>query len=150
MVLITTAIKETFPENIDEKVLFLGEWCKDYHSKSIWGNRNYILVDTYLKDIEKLNRDHEYLEGFYEHMLQSLSNTLNEYHNTNYPLRYWRIVLGHWLSSYISAVWNRWESLRIVFDNHKFDKTYLINCFLLLKTLSIKTVHPALKLGKPL
>ena len=127
MVLITTAIKETFPENIDEKVLFLGEWCKDYHSKSIWGNRNYVVVDTYLKDREKFNRNHEYLEGFYERMLQSLSNALNEYHNTNYPLRYWRIVLGHWLSAYISAVWNRWESLRIAFDNHKFGKTYLIS-----------------------
>ena len=57
MVLVTTAIKETFPENIDEKVLFLGEWCKDYHSKSIWGNRNYIVVDTYLKDREKLYQE---------------------------------------------------------------------------------------------
>jgi hypothetical protein len=30
MILITAALKEIFPKNTNEKVLFLGEWCKVY------------------------------------------------------------------------------------------------------------------------
>ena len=119
MVLVTTAITEALPSDTSEEILFLGEWCRNY--------KNQVVMDTCLNDREKFGRDYDYLDDFYERILISLSNSLNEYHGINNSSRYWRIVLGHWLLTYVSAVWNRWEDLRIAFDNYKFDKTYLIS-----------------------
>jgi hypothetical protein len=40
MFLVTTAIKKSFPENTDEEVLFLREWCKIYNQKDLWKDFN--------------------------------------------------------------------------------------------------------------
>jgi putative transferase (TIGR04331 family) len=56
-----------------------------------------------------------------------LANSLNYYNKVNYPIRYWRIILGPWLLTYLSALWSRWESLRIAFEKNTFDQTYILN-----------------------
>ena len=40
MILVTTALEESFPSSIKEEVLFLGEWCKIYDRKKIWSKFN--------------------------------------------------------------------------------------------------------------
>ena len=125
--LVTTAIEETWGNGENEKIIFLGEWCKEYSAKSSWDGRKNAVVDFYCRDRNKFEIDHDYLEQFYERLLASLTITLNHYHNVDYSIRYWRIVLGPWLLTYVPAVWNRWESLRIAFEEYEFDETILLN-----------------------
>jgi putative transferase (TIGR04331 family) len=125
--LVTTAIEETWGNGEDEKIIFLGGWCKEYSAKSSWDGRKNAVVDFYCRDRNKFEIDHDYLEQFYERLLASLTITLNHYHNVDYSIRYWRIVLGPWLLTYVPAVWNRWESLRIAFEEYEFDETILLN-----------------------
>ena len=125
--LVTTAIEETWGNVENKKIIFLGEWCKEYGAKSSWDSRKNSVVDFYCRDRNKFEIDYDYLEQFYERLLASLTITLNHYHNVDYSTRYWRIVLGPWLLTYVSAVWNRWESLRIAFEEYEFDETILLN-----------------------
>ena len=37
--LITTALKETFPKDNNEELVFLGEWCKTLKTRDIWQNK---------------------------------------------------------------------------------------------------------------
>jgi len=71
-----------------------------------------------LSDREKFKRDHDYLEQLFDRVLESLVASLNNYHGVQHSNRYWRIVLGPWLLTYLPAVWSRWECLRIAFEQY--------------------------------
>ncbi|HIF35508.1 MAG TPA: hypothetical protein EYQ71_02395, partial [Candidatus Thioglobus sp.] len=124
-ILVTAAIEDTF--GTKERIFFLGEWCKQGVDNSLWADRNHETIAFYLSDREKFKRDHDYLEQFFERVLDSLVVSLNNYHGVHRSTRYWRIILGPWLSTYIPAVWSRWESLRIAFEQYTFDKVILLN-----------------------
>jgi|APSaa5957512535_1039671.scaffolds.fasta_scaffold30182_2 putative transferase (TIGR04331 family) len=124
-ILVTAAIEDTF--GTKEKIFFLGEWCKQGVDNSLWVDRDYETIKFYLSDREKFKRDHDYLEQFFDKVLESLVVLLNNYHGVQYSTRYWRIILGPWLSTYLPAVWSRWEGLRIAFEQYELDKVILLN-----------------------
>ena len=122
--LVVSAIKESLGS--DEDLVFLGEWCKEHGSDFLWNNRKNKTLEFYLKDRNKFEKDYEYLGEFFERLLSSLSSSLNSYNKVNYSIRCWRIILGPWLLTYVSALWSRWECLKIAFENNKFDKTIVL------------------------
>ena len=117
MILITTALQETFPKDISEKVLFLGEWCKVYNKKSVWRKFDSQTMPYHWDDREKLYTDYQNIHIIYEKILLELSNKLNETHQVNYSLRYWRILIGPWLGYFIQILFDRWFMLKAVLDN---------------------------------
>jgi putative transferase (TIGR04331 family) len=124
--LITTADERTW--EFDRPVIFLGEWCKLYDRKSVWSQIDSMVMPVHWEDRSKLKRDHDYLKEFYEKVLTALSNTLNNLHGVGYSTEYWRIILGPWLLTYVAVVWDRWESVRIVFSLYELNKTKKIDC----------------------
>lgn len=114
--LVTTALEETWGK--EQSILFLGEWCKLYERKHVWGEREHETQPHHWLDRDKLRRDHDYLKQLYERVLETLSHTLNEIHGTKHGLRYWRILVGPWLISYIPTLFDRWECLRIFFERN--------------------------------
>ena len=83
-VLVTTALEETFPENKNEKILFLGEWCKIYSKKNIYEEFNFETLKYHWDDRKRLYKDSEYLTSVYEHYLESLSQQLNKINNVSH------------------------------------------------------------------
>jgi len=126
-ILVTTAIEDTWGFDKYKEIIFLGEWCKVYSSKSLWQELNHRVVNFFWEDRTKFKKDYNYIEELYENLLSSLTDTLNSYHNTTHSVGYWRIVLGPWLLTYVSAIWSRWEGLRVAFNNNKFDETILLD-----------------------
>lgn len=124
--LVTTSLEETWGE--DETLVFLGEWCKRYRRKSVWEKRRHTVVTYHWRDRSKIKRDYDYLEQFYERLLSALADTLNKHHGVKQSLRYWRIILGPWLLTYVAVVWDRWENLRLAFNEHEFDETVVLDC----------------------
>ena len=61
----------------------------------------------------------------HEVILSKLSLKLNEIHDVEFTQRYWRIVLGPWLSSYIPAVWDRWENIKKIITLKEPMKTII-------------------------
>ncbi|HIC59813.1 MAG TPA: hypothetical protein EYO71_07040 [Rhodospirillales bacterium] len=74
----------------------------------------------------------------YERLLTQLAAQLNELHDSKHSVRYWRIILGPWLASFIGIFLDRYRSLRVAVDSGKvtntwispeFPKEYLANDF---------------------
>ena len=107
--LVTTASKDIWRE--DNNILFLGEWCKKYNEKTNWNSKDDDILPYHWDNKQKLSKDYDYLGDLYELILSKLSFKLNEIHDVEFSQRYWRIVLGPWLSSYVAAVWDRWENI---------------------------------------
>lgn len=50
--------------------------------------------------------------------MKDLALALNEYHNLDRPIRYWQIIIDPWLLTYIAVIFDRWECLRVAFEEY--------------------------------
>jgi len=125
-ILITNALTETWG-NQDQKAILLGEWCKTLDNQKDLESRDYQQIPYHWSDRDKFIKDYDYLELFYERVLQSLAHNLNNYHEVDRSLRYWRMLLGPWLLTYVAIAWDRWESLRLAFAEQDFDEVCSLN-----------------------
>lgn len=62
-------------------------------------------------EVEQKERDRSYVQSLSVQVLEELSGALNVFHGTHHGLRYWEIVLGHWLQRYVATVFNRYFTL---------------------------------------
>lgn len=119
-ILVTTALENSWLS--DSSIVFLGEWCKLYHRKHEWEKLDFEVISYHWKDRSKLERDHDYLKDFYERVLNALVQKLNIWHGLEEDTKFWRILIGPWLLTYVSVVWDRWENLSTAFQK---EETYL-------------------------
>jgi putative transferase (TIGR04331 family) len=123
--LITTANERTW--KFDRPVLFLGEWCRRYDRRELWASMDAIVAEPYGLSVEQKDKDFDYVTNLYNELLVELSDILNEYHNTDHCLRYWRILLGHWLHRYTLVIFNRWATLQQALNNYKIFGTTILD-----------------------
>ena len=117
MRLIKTAIELADLDNYDDIVL-LGSWClAGANNKSLLGSKN-IIIPYHWNDREKYYNDYVDLTHLYEELLLSLVSILNNIHNIDRDIRYWRIVVGPWLRFLIDAVFDRYECTRVAKKNN--------------------------------
>lgn len=119
--LITTGLKETWPENMEEPVLFLGEWCRTFSMKEQWKEMNAKLMPYHWDDRSKLYHDYHYIQGLLERLLPTLGEKLNDFHCVDHSTRYWRILIGPWLGYFIQMLFDRWSSVDKA--NNEFELT---------------------------
>ncbi len=124
MFLITTADERTWKK--DEKILFLGEWCKLYSRKQIWSQLDYEVLPYHWDDRTKLHQDFNYLAEVYERYLNTLAQALNKLHACNHTIRYWRIIIGPWLRYFIEILYDRYFSISTVVQNNKINTTWIM------------------------
>ena len=79
------------------------------------------------EDYLVLKKNYYYIDKQYEFLLEQLSDELNKTHNKNYSKRYWRILLGPWIFLFTSIIFERWFSLRNIFQNNKIEKIFIRN-----------------------
>ncbi|WP_320674139.1 LIC12162 family transferase [Prochlorococcus sp. MIT 1341] len=124
-VLVTSGVEKTWPKE-KASVLFLGEWCKIYSRRKKWENLEHTTLKYHWDDREKLFKDYKSLLILYESVLEELALILNKKHNTNYSVRYWRILIGPWLGMFIYILYDRWFMLKEAFKKHEINKTNII------------------------
>ena len=124
--LVTTADQQTWPNDKNESILFLGQWCKRFSQKSYWNNLDAEVLPYHWDDRKKLEADYAMLNQIYENMLISLGAKLNEIHETNHSTRYWRILIGPWLGIFIQILFDRWTTILNALDNYKIEKCYIL------------------------
>ncbi|MFL2601072.1 MAG: LIC12162 family transferase [Flavobacteriaceae bacterium] len=112
MHLVTTSIIDTWPQDEKTEILFLGEWCRLYSRKNEWVKRNHSVLKYHWDNREKLKRDFKYLNELYEYIIPIISKKMNVIHNVNYSNRYWRVLIGPWLSNFIQIIFDRWFMLQ--------------------------------------
>ena len=121
MYLSTTAIEEFWDKS--KKIIFLGEWCRLYKRKSEWGKLEHEVLPYHWDDRERLYRDYLYLDCVYEKYLRTLGQTLNEIHDVTHSPRYWRIVVGPWLYTFIQVLYDRYLSISEAVESGKVTAT---------------------------
>ena len=125
-ILVTTAIDFNF-KKLKKNISLLGEWCK---TNKRYSKKNFVhkVQKCHWTDTNKLNKDSRYIENQYERILNILYKDLNKLNNQKKDKRYWRIIIGPWLTFYIATMFDRWETIRIFFKKNKNVKTsYLKN-----------------------
>ena len=123
--LVSTAIEETWTMN--NSTVFLGEWCKIFNRKDIWGKINHEVIGYHWNKSEKLIKDIEYIERLIEELTNDLSKSLNFIHNKNYSNQYWKILCGHWLSLFCHSLFDRWETVESALSKKDNYLTNIIN-----------------------
>ena len=109
----------------DEKILFLGEWCRLYRCKSTWSILDGEVLPYHWDDREKYQKDYIYVDATYEKYLSRLSGELNRLNGVNYSVRYWRIVIGPWLYFFIGIFYDRFLSIQSALDSMKATCTWI-------------------------
>jgi len=123
MFLVTTADRRFWKKN--ETTLFLGEWCKLYSERKIWSSLEHQTLPYHWDDRQKFDSDVNKIDAIYEKYLALLSDRLNRVHGLNYSSRYWRIIIGIWLRSFIDALYDRYLSISAARDSGLVTNTWI-------------------------
>ena len=134
--LITSNYKETWILEKNFKRYFLSAACLESNTIYDSNNHHEKIIKYHWDERNKLRKDFDYLDQFYEKVLMLVSHELNLIHNTQNSLVYWRIIIGPWLLIYLHSCFDKWEMLRIAFETHSTfytvlnkDQTFVSNDF---------------------
>lgn len=119
--LITTADERTW--KFDRPVIFLGEWCCVYDRRHIWKSMDAIVATPY--GLGQAKKDADYVEAreLEDKLFPILYDTLNRHHRSQNSVRFWRIVLGHWLRRYVDVMLNRVKTLEQCLQMYQISGT---------------------------
>lgn len=123
MFLATTADQRFW--KMDEKVLFLGDWCKAYDQKHVWSKMDHEVLPYHWEDQARFNRDFDYLKELYERALKNLALQLNQLHGVDHSTRYWGIVLGAWLFVFIETFYDRYTTVYEAIKSGKVTNSWI-------------------------
>lgn len=123
MFLVTTSDQRFWKTG--EPVLFLGEWCKLFSERPVWEKLSYEVLPYHWDDRKKLYQDYLYLDKLYEQILSELSQRLNKIHGVKHSVRYWRIIIGRWLSYFIQIFYDRYQSILTAAESGKVTNTLI-------------------------
>jgi len=124
MFLATTAVEEFWDKN--QKILFLGEWCKLYSRKGEWSKFDYEDME-FTWDKYRIEEAYNYCNGVYERMLIELTGKLNDLHRVDKDVQYYRIILGNWLIHFIHQLYDKYLMLKTAFEKYPELKTFLLD-----------------------
>ena len=119
--LITTALEQTWRDT--EPVLFLGDWCLLFSRRKRWSVMNVEVVPYHWDDDNKFSADYRLLLEFYERLLVVVSKQLNQVHDVDHRLRYWRILIGPWLAYSIQILFDRWSCIQQALSQYQISET---------------------------
>jgi putative transferase (TIGR04331 family) len=71
----------------------------------------------------KTSKKLKYIDKIYNSLLINLSKKLNIAHNKNFEKKYWEIIIGKWLKTFVYQMYINWETL------DKIEKKYKISSF---------------------
>lgn len=126
--LIVTAQKELIKSvNNIENIVFLGEWAKSSIPLNDSRYQDVRVLDYHWSNRDKYNKDYVYLDNLYEKILVSISRSLNSIHSLDKSIRFWRIIIGPWLSSFIQINYDRWAMLEVAQSDINIKKVNLFS-----------------------
>lgn len=123
-VLVTTRIPLTRPTK--GNILFLGSWCLDYAAPND-RNKAYQVASYRWNSYENFKADFYNIEAMYESLLIQISIVLNCYHKTTYSTSQWRVVLGPWLSYFLTILYDRSSSIISAYERFQIKNVLILD-----------------------
>lgn len=125
MFLATTALSEFWDPA--GQLLFLGPWCTRHDQQDQWAHRNYLYLPNPWDDRERLLQAALCSHGVYDQLLGEIRLWLNKVHQVNFGQRYWQILLGPWLSTFIDIFFDRYVHVNEAFSSFPELQTWLLD-----------------------
>lgn len=122
--LATTALEEFWDPQ--KPLLFLGEWCLKFDRRPYWRSLHGHQVESYIHGMKEANKIYSESDNIYETILPIVADTLNRLHQTEFSLRYWRIVIGPWLRVYLTSVYDRFQRITLILEKYPNLTTILL------------------------
>ena len=107
--LVTTALVETFDPK--KEIVFLGPWCSHDYQNLKDLTQSSTTIGYHWDNISKFTEDDLKIHTIYQDSLIKVTSILNEHHSTKLSLEYWQILIGPWLNTFITVLFDRWESI---------------------------------------
>jgi putative transferase (TIGR04331 family) len=121
MFLTTTALDEFLIEN--NNTVFLGEWCKKYDTK-----RDDNLVISFLWDkAYKCDTASARCWKVYDIILPLIASSLNQVHGVKKSHKYWELIIGNWLFTFINVIYDRYYTLDSFIHSYPEFDTILLS-----------------------
>ena len=90
------------------------------HYFKLLSEKNEGIPDSNQTEIR--NKDSLVSSSCYEHFLLQLTSALNTLHQTSHTQRYWEILIGHWLQTFVDIVINRTSKIENILDAFEVSK----------------------------
>ena len=83
---------------------------------------NVVTMPFHWNNFNKFQSDYNKIQHVYLRILPKIVNCLNVFHNKKWSLRQWEIVIGPWLRTFISIVFERHQSLKIALAEYPISR----------------------------
>lgn len=120
-ILITTADERSW--NLECPVVFLGEWCRRLDREQAWSRLDAVVARPVQFDGAERERVIAYVDALSRGLLLELARHLNRLHGSRRSLRFWRVLLGHWIHRYTCLLFHRWNAVKQVLAEHRISNT---------------------------
>jgi putative transferase (TIGR04331 family) len=90
-----------------EKDILLGPWCVLGKEDQYTEMDKLIFESDAFNSFEEVSIAEEIIAQFSKYYIHKLSNKLNQIHNVNYSVEYWKIILFPWLLTISQVTWER-------------------------------------------
>lgn len=114
-ILLVTALKDKKKEYLKKPLLAISPGCIKYLDYD-FNKSDLKILDNDLKK-ESLPKYLRYINIIYNHYLNKISIKLNETHKVQYSKNYWKIIIGPWLSRFITIIYDRIRSIELAKRN---------------------------------
>ena len=104
-------------------MVFLGEWCRRIEREHVWSKLDAVVARPVCFDGADRERVIAYTEALSRELLAELAQLLNRLHGLGKSLRFWRILLGHWIHRYTCLLFHRWQAVEQVLNEHRLSGT---------------------------
>lgn len=123
--LATTGISDIW--DLNREIVLLGPWCLiNKNNKELLTNRNYFTVPSPWQPAYKIKQAADDCQRMYEESLPLIADRLNLIHNLNYPIKYWRVLLGPWLLYFIGQIYSRYTRAKNAINHYPDFYTHVI------------------------
>jgi putative transferase (TIGR04331 family) len=117
-ILIISQLRPNLFSSRNSDILFFNEGCKLFKTNKKYKYEIYKNNKVLDYKINSLKKNFLYLLKVYEFFLRELSSILNKFHNLNYPVESWRIIIGPWLFEFISIIHHNWTKINHINCNY--------------------------------
>jgi putative transferase (TIGR04331 family) len=119
--LITTADERSW--RTERPLVFLGEWCRRIDREEAWAHLDSVVArPVYFAGADR-ERVIACVEALSRELLRELAQLLNRVHGVRRSLRFWRILLGHWIDRYTCLLFHRWHAVEQLLTEHRISGT---------------------------
>jgi len=102
-----------------DNLISIGDWCELL--KNIYIDKKKYEYFNFYKwnNLRKKTQDSRLIIETYEYFLKILTDKLNYIHKKKENKRFWEILLGRWLFTYVQNIYSRWQIVQKIKSNFK-------------------------------